>query len=240
MLYLIGLGLNERGISVEGLEALKKCKDVYLDGYTVEFPYTPKELEKVVGKKVTVADREFIESSDILRYAKKSNVALLVYGSPLTATTHTALMQEAGKQKIKYKVVLGASILDAIAETGLQNYKFGRITSMPTWQKDKHFAPDSFMEVLKENRFINAHSLILMDIGLDFRRALYQLRASVEKYDFKIKNIIICSRLGTKESKIFYGTPDELENKKVLAPYCLIIPGEMHFFEKEFLEGFRN
>ena len=31
MLYLIGLGLNERSISHEGLEAIEKCKRVYLD-----------------------------------------------------------------------------------------------------------------------------------------------------------------------------------------------------------------
>ena len=38
MLYLIGLGLNEKSISLEGLEAVKKCKKVYLEGYTVDFP----------------------------------------------------------------------------------------------------------------------------------------------------------------------------------------------------------
>ena len=39
MLYLIGLGLNEKGISLEGLEVIKKCRKVYLEEYTVNFPY---------------------------------------------------------------------------------------------------------------------------------------------------------------------------------------------------------
>ena len=31
MLHIIGLGLNEKGISIEGNETLKKCKKVYLE-----------------------------------------------------------------------------------------------------------------------------------------------------------------------------------------------------------------
>ncbi|KKM86908.1 hypothetical protein LCGC14_1274180 [marine sediment metagenome] len=46
MLYLIGLGLNEKGISLEGLEAVKKCEKVYLESYTAEIPYSKEDLEK--------------------------------------------------------------------------------------------------------------------------------------------------------------------------------------------------
>ena len=51
MLYLIGLGLNEKGITLEGIDAIKKCKKIYLEGYTVDFPYPITKLEKVIGKK---------------------------------------------------------------------------------------------------------------------------------------------------------------------------------------------
>ena len=44
--YLIGLGLNLKSISLEALEILKRCKRVYIENYTVEFPYNGKELEK--------------------------------------------------------------------------------------------------------------------------------------------------------------------------------------------------
>ncbi|MDD5699863.1 MAG: diphthine synthase [Candidatus Nanoarchaeia archaeon] len=240
MLYLIGLGLNEKGISLEGIEAIKKCKIVFLEDYTVEFSYSAEKLEKIIGKKVISANREFIENFDVLKDAKKSNIALLVYGSPLTATTHISLIQEAKKQKINYEIIYNASILDAVAETGLQLYKFGKITSMPAWQRDKNYQPDSFMDILKENRFINSHSLILIDIGLEFRKALFQLVFSAEKYDFSIDKMVVCSRLGTKDSRIFYGTIPELKGRKIDAPFCFIIPGEMHFFEKEILENFKN
>ena len=49
--YLIGLGLNPSSISVEALEVLKKCKKIYLEDYTSNFPYSIKKLEKTIRKK---------------------------------------------------------------------------------------------------------------------------------------------------------------------------------------------
>jgi diphthine synthase len=136
MLYIIGLGLNEKSISQEGLDAIKKCKEVYLDNYTVEFPYNIEKLEETIKKKILLANRDFVESFEIINRAKKEDIALLVYGNPLTATTHISLIQEAKKQKIKSEIIHNASILDAIAETGLQLYKFGKTTSLPNFEAD--------------------------------------------------------------------------------------------------------
>ena len=62
MLYIIGLGLNADGISKFGLQVVKRCKRVYLENYTVDFPYSQGELMEVLGKKVVPAGREFVES----------------------------------------------------------------------------------------------------------------------------------------------------------------------------------
>jgi len=235
MLYIIGLGLNIDGISKYGLEIAKRCKKVYLENYTVDFPYSIGELGEVLLKKIIPADREFVENFSIIDEAQKKDVALIVYGSPLTATTHISLIQEAKKMDVKYKVIYNASVLDAIAETGLQIYKFGKIASMPAWKKN--YEPDSFIKIIKENQSINAHSLILIDIGLDFQEALNQLKASAQKNNLKIKKIIVCQTLGTKKSKIFYKNIEEFEEYKgVRKPYCIIIPSKLHFIEKEMLE----
>lgn len=236
MLYLIGLGLNGKGISLEGLEILKNCEKVYLENYTVDFPYLEKDLEKVVKKKIISLGRERVESNEIVVEAKKENVALLIYGSPLTATTHVSIIEDAKKNKVKYKILYSGSIFDAIAETGLQIYKFGKITSIPKWQKN--FTPNSFVEVLKENKKIDAHSLILIDIGLDLKDALEELEKSAEEKDLKIGKILVCSQLGTESKKIIYGEIKHLKNKIVKKPYCLIIPGKLHILEKEILERF--
>jgi diphthine synthase len=238
MLYLIGLGLNLDGISVYGMETLKRCKRVYLENYTVDFPYSLGELENFLGKKTLPAGREFVEGLSIIDEAKKLDVALLVYGSPLTATTHITLIDEAKKSGIRFKVIYSSSILDGIAGTGLQLYKFGKISSMPTWKKS--FKPDSFMEVIKKNNSIDAHSLILCDIGLDFSEAIKQLEISAKNQKIKIKDLVVCQSVGTKKQKIIYGKIDEIKSHKdIQNPFCFIIPGKLHFLEKDFLEYFR-
>ncbi len=135
MLHIIGLGLDKESMSVEAKKILKKAHKVYLDTYTVMFPYDPLELEALIGKKITGLTREELESNKIVEEASKRDIALLVYGSPLTATTHISLMLEARKKHVPVKILHNASVLDAIAETGLQLYKFGKIASMPAWHK---------------------------------------------------------------------------------------------------------
>ena len=241
MLYLIGLGLDIGGISKEGLEILKRCKKVYLENYTVDFPYSFEELQHEMDKKITPLSREAVENLGFLDEAVKADVALLVYGNPLTATTHISILDEAKKSEIKIRVIYGASILDAVAETGLQLYKFGKITSMPRWDENKNFAPESFVEIVKENQSINAHTLILIDIGLDFQEALKQLEISAEEKKIKLRKIIVCQSLGTRNRKILYRTIEELrEFDGVKKPYCVIIPGKLHFMESDFLRNFEG
>lgn len=239
MLHLIGLGLNEKNISIQALEALKKCKKVYLEEYTVEFPYKKEALEKVIGKKIIVANRDFVENqaNEIAKESKKEEIAILVYGSPLTATTHASLLLELKKNKVKYQIIYSASVIDAVAESGLQLYKFGKTASMPKWQKS--FKPQSFIDIVRENQSIKAHSLILADIGLKFEDALEELEISASG-KINLDKIVVCSRLGTKDSKIFYGKVKDLMDKKILAPFCIIIPSELHFMEKEFLENYAS
>lgn len=230
MLYLIGLGLSHDSISKKGLEIAKRCKKVYLEDYTVELPYSPGAIEEVIGKKAVLAGREFVEGLRFLDEAKKTDVALLVYGSPLAATTHISIIQEAKKRKIKTEVIHNASIFDAVAETGLQLYKFGKTASMPS------FSADSYTEIIRDNLKMKAHSLILVDIGLGFQEALKRLDSDCAKNNIKIDKIIICSKLGTEESRIYYETINKLKSSKVKAPFCMVIPSELHFMEKEFLE----
>lgn len=235
MFYLIGLGLNEKGYSREAHDAIGDCEKIYLENYTVDFPYEIKNLEKEFkGKKLIFANRDFVESFKILDGAKKENVALLVYGNPLMATTHISLIEEAEKRKIKFAVVHGASVLDAVSETGLQIYKFGKITSMPAWIPEKKFTPESFIDIVKENLSIDAHSLILADIGLKFSDALNELKIAGRNRKIKFDKILVCEKLGTSESKIFYGHISEFEGKKISSPFCFIIPAKLHFMEKEF------
>jgi diphthine synthase len=235
MLHIIGLGLNEKGISIEGKETLKKCKKVYLENYTVEFPYKLEKLEKIINKKIISLDRTQVENEKLVIEAKEKNICLLVYGCPLFATTHISLIEDCKKNKVKYKIIYASSVFDAIAESGLQLYKFGKIASMPTWEKN--FTPDSFLDFVKENKSINAHSLILIDIGLSFKDALNQLIKGSKNKKFKLDKILVCSQLGFK-SKFYYNSINKLKKKKIKTPFCFVIPGKLHFLEEEVLERF--
>jgi len=222
MLYIIGLGLNEKGISKEGLLAIEKSKKVYLESYTVDFPYKIADLH--LGKKIVKLKREDVESEKLIKEAKSKKISLLVYGSPLFATTHMSLILDAEKAGVNVKIIYSAGVFDALGETGLQLYKFGKIASMPKQDNS------DFLKYVKENQKIKAHSLILVDIGLSYKESLRRLQVK--------EKIIICSQLGTEKSEIYYGKIDKLKNKDVKAPFCFIVPGELHFLEKEAIERF--
>ncbi|MEK6917585.1 MAG: diphthine synthase [Nanoarchaeota archaeon] len=231
MLYIIGLGLSEKGYSKEAYEAIKECKKIYLEGYTVDFPYKIKVLEKEFNEQIDILKRDKVENLGLIKEAKKEDICLLVYGAPLSATTHITLIQEAKKAKTKVKVIQGASVFDGISETGLQLYKFGKTTSIP------EFEADSFGEIIKENSSINAHTLLLVDIGLELDKALEKLENSAKKYEINLEKVVVCSRLGNKNSKIYYNNIAELKTKKVEKPFCIIVPGKLHFVEEEFLKN---
>lgn len=238
MLYLIGLGLNEGSYSREAEKAILNADEIYIENYTVDFPYDIKNLEKrFKRKKFLLADRKFVESLEIIEKSTKKNVVLLIYGSPLVATTHIVLISEAKKRNVEIKIISNASVLDAIGETGLQIYKFGKIASMPKWKDN--FNPNSFIDIIKDNQRINAHSLILIDIGLEFLDAIKQLEEVFNNFKIKFDKIVLCQSLGTKNQKIIYGKISELRKMKgIKKPFCLIIPAKMHFVEEEFLNQF--
>ncbi|MFH1521526.1 MAG: diphthine synthase [archaeon] len=186
-LYLIGTGMNKNSISADALKILKTCDKIYLENYTVNFLYSIQELEKTYNLKIQELDRQKVEDESILEEAKNSKIALLVYGDALSATTHIQLILEAKKQKIPYQIFHNASILTTIAETGLSLYKFGKTASMPNWAEHTN-KPTSFMNYIKENQSINAHTLILTDIGLEISPAIKQLLESAKGIKLPKKN----------------------------------------------------
>ena len=239
MLYLIGLGLDRKDISLRALEAIKKCKNVYLDVYTNIFHYKISDIEKSIGRKIIKAERALIEESDeIIKSAKKKDAALLVSGDPLAATTHIDLMLRAKKEKIPVRIIHAPSIFTAVSETGLQLYKFGKTASIPKWYES--FKPESFLDIIENNLKIKAHTLVLIDIGMSVNEALNQLSDAGRKRNVRLKEIIVCERIGTDEGRISRGAIEKLMIKKFRLPACIIIPAELHFIEDESLRLFKK
>lgn len=250
MLYLVGIGLcNEKDITLKGLEAVKKCDIVYLEGYTSVLCNAKKEnLERFYRKKIIIADREFVEEgTEILDNAKKSNVALLVIGDVCFATTHISLYLEAIKRKIKCKIIHNASVINAIGDIGLELYKFGRITSIPIHAKDV----ESPYNILYENKKAGAHTLILLDLEPKLGRfitigeAVSYLLSIEEKRKENVftkqTKCIAGIKLGCENKVVKYGMAKEFLTIKFNGfPQCLIVPSNnLHFVEEEALERFR-
>ncbi|PIN74312.1 diphthine synthase [Candidatus Woesearchaeota archaeon CG10_big_fil_rev_8_21_14_0_10_45_16] len=246
-LYIIGLGLSdEKDITVKGLEAIRKCEYIYLENYTSLLQCTKEDLEEFYGKKIIMADRSQSEqgSSEILEKARDHDTAFLVVGDPLSATTHIDLFREAKEQKVPVKVIHNASILTAVGITGLQLYKFGKTTSIPFIED--HPQLETPYNIIKENKERGAHTLCLLDLKPGENRFLtipeaLQILETIEerKKESLISDdllVVGCARLGSTDPSIRSGTLKEIKKLDFgKPPYCLIIPGKLHFVEEEML-----
>src|SRR3989338_2672772 len=166
-LFFIGIGLNdEKDISVKGLELVKKADFVYLENYTSKINTNVRHLEELYGKRVILADRKMVEmdaEKTILKQAKDKEVAFLIVGDPFAATTHMDLYLRAKRMAIKTIIVHNASVLTAIGVTGLQLYKFGKVTSIPM-NNDNVETP---YDALKLNQKNDLHTLFILDLKED-------------------------------------------------------------------------
>ena len=239
MLYLISLGLfDEQDISLRALEAARKCSKLYVEFYTTGMHTTLEKLSQLTGKPVQEIDRSGLEvgSGILLEEARKKDIGVLVGGDSLSATTHISLLLDARKKGIETRVIHGSSILTAVAESGLQLYKFGRAVTL-TREK-----PPSIYEAIRENKKSGLHTLVLLDIGMKVEDALTLLlemeslwKKGLVKPESRI--IALCQLGG--DSSVRYGPVRALLEDKSLnkTPAVLVVPGKMHFLEKEYLEG---
>ena len=247
MFTIIGLGLHdEQDITLRGLELAKEADIIFLEAYTSRlYQEDVDKLEKMIGKKIQKADREFLESGRILIHCHKHNVVLLVPGDPMVATTHSDLLLRAREEKIKTKIVHNAGIMNAVLDTGLQFYKFGKTTTITFWEGD--YKPTSFYDAISRNKKTGMHTLCLLDIDVLNDRYMVPEEAirrllliQKQRGENIIKDVIVCSRMGTPDEKIIYGNALHLQNMNFGKPlHCLIIPGDMHDMEKDFLKSFK-
>lgn len=243
MLILAGLGLyNEKDLSIRAIEAAKQSDLVFIETYTSPWRGDVKEVEKIIKKKIKELERFDLEenSKKLIDLAKEKNVLVFVPGDPLVATTHLALLLECLREGVKTKVIHNSSIVSAIAESGLHIYRFGATVTIP--KKEKNPMPKSVYETIKANLSNNLHTLCLLDIGLSVREALgtlLQLEASQrEGILSEEKNVVVCSRLGSNNSKIFFSSIAKLKEIEIDLPAVIVIPAKLHFSEKEYLSHF--
>ena len=97
-------------------------------------------------------------------------------------------------------------------------------------------SPDHLLNTIKQNQSIKAHSLLLVDIGLDIKTAKNQIKKAITSQNLNLPDkIILISQAGTENQKIIYNSLEKLPSQ-INRPYAFIIPSELSFTEKEFLE----
>lgn len=244
MLLLIGIGLwSAKSISVEGLEALRGCDAVFAEQYTNRMSADAiPQLERMCGKKIVVLGREDVEDGKkIIEAAKNQRVALLVPGDPMVATTHVSLLLAARKHGIETRVVHGSSILSAACECGLQAYKFGAACTLSFWSEN--YKPTSAYDTIARNKSIGLHSLVLLDITERPMHAHEALELLLKMEQERGKGLfspdaqlIVLSALGSGEARISCSSIKTLLEKELgNQPHALVVPGSLHFMEREAL-----
>lgn len=240
-LTLIGLGLfDEKDLSLRGIEEAKKSDKVYIEFYTSKWHGNLKKMTQIIGNEVVELKREYLEdrSNKILEEAKNQRIVVFIEGDPLVATTHISLILEARKQQIETKIIHNSSIVSAVAETGLHIYKFGSTVTIPFPQKTKGKIPESVFEAIMENRKRGLHTLCLLDIiaeeskFMTINEGLDIISVILDKND----KVVAFAEAGG-DSTIIYDTVTNLIKRNVKnIPAVIIIPGKLHFTEKEYLE----
>ena len=248
-LTFIGLGLfDAKDISLKGLEEIRNCDKVFAEFYTAKLTGTDiNKIEKAIGKKIEVLSRDETEKGDkIIESSMKRNVAFLTAGDPMVATTHVDLRLRAIKMGVKTRVIHGSSIVTAVPGLlGLQNYKFGRTTTLA--YPEKEYFPTSPYDIIKENKKNSLHTLILLDIQAEKNRYMTAnegmkiLLKMEEKHQENIlsKDSVICvvARAGSADPLTVADTIKNLIDRDFGPPlHTIVFPGKLHFMEIEALQ----
>jgi diphthine synthase len=250
MLTFVGLGLyDERSITIEGREALQDASTVFAEFYTSRLVGTSvPELASYHDVDLQVLDRATVERdpSEILAAAENAHVAFVTAGDTMVSTTHVDLRLRAEKRGIETRIVHGTTAQTAAGSlTGLQNYRFGKATTLPF--EDAHGGdgvPDSVVDTIEDNRSRGLHTLVYLDIKVDdphwdgteaFMTADHAVALLAEEFADTLG--VVVARAGSADPVVKADTLEALATDEFGRPlHLLIVPGELHAMERDALE----
>jgi diphthine synthase len=229
MITLIGLGLDNGEVTEKGLNTIREAEKVFAEFYTNTETINLERLEEKTDSKIEKLSRKGVEQEDtIIKEGEESNVAFLVSGDALTATTHYDIKHRAEEKGIDTEVVHAPSIFTSIAETGLNVYKFGRTVTLP-----EEGTPESVIKHIEKNDEIGLHSLILLDINLEADKAAGKILEM--KPEFSERETVVLERANLESQEFSKKTLKKVSNSEFgEPPHSLILPGKKSHKEEEF------
>ena len=251
MLTFVGLGLyDERSITVRGRDALRAADRVFAEFYTSTLAgATVADLEAEHGVDVEVRDREGVERDPepILAAAEAGDAVFLTAGDTMISTTHVDLRLRAARRGIDTRIVHGTTAEAAAASLcGLQNYRFGKATTLPfPWAHGGEGVPGSVVETVERNRECGLHSLVFLDIKVgtgpsgpdpDFEEYMTADRAA-ELLAGEVDGAgVAVARAGSPDPVVVADELSALAERSFGAPlHLLVVPGDLHVVEHDAL-----
>jgi len=253
-IYLIGLGIDYRlSLPKDVIHDLNNCEKIYWENYTSPAPYDIYDIEEIIQRRVEILDRNFLENyiERIIEEAKNKDIAILVNGDPLIATTHSYIIKYAHDIGVAYKVFHNSSILSAaIGESGLHVYKFG--PSGTIMREDR--APNTRnSDILENNLKLGLHTLFYLEYSSEDNYVMTPYDAFKQLVMYPVSNlldkidpyVIVLCGLGFKKhikTAFKYHTWEKetkricRELEKLRLPCIIIICGRLHFTEEEYIK----
>jgi diphthine synthase len=250
MLWFVGTGINGyRGLSIAALDVLRKCDIVYIERFTSALSEVDLQgLNSLLEIHTKPVQRWFVEDGrDLLEAARTKDVALVTYGDPLIATTHSELRSRAAKDSIKTAILHSASgIASIIGESGLHVYKFGRMVTMMSELQ----SAVTVYNTIFQNLLAGSHTLILteynhndeskepffLDPSSVFKMLLDAERVHKHEIFSDDTFAVVASRVGMQDQKITSGKVKSLLKVEFgIGPHSVIITGALHFTETQAL-----
>jgi diphthine synthase len=252
MLTFVGLGLyDERSVTVAGRDAIRDADRVFAEFYTSRLVGTDIEtLEDALETTIELRDRAGIEQDPepILEAAESDDVVFCTAGDTMVSTTHTDLRLRAADRGIETRIVHGTTAQTAAGSlTGLQNYRFGKATTLPF--EDAHGGdgvPDSVVATIEDNRDRDLHTLVYLDIKVDdphwddsddtYMTASHAAAMLAEPFPDTLG--VVVARAGSPDPLVVADTLDELAAQSFGDPlHLLVIPGSLHPLEADAVES---
>jgi diphthine synthase len=243
MLTFVGLGLyDERSVTVAGREAIEAADRVFAEFYTSHLVGADvPDLERYHDATIEVRDRAGVEQdpAPILDAATAGDAVFCTAGDPMISTTHVDLRLRAHERGIETRVVHGTTAQTAASSlSGLQNYRFGKATTLPFERAHGgDGVPDSVVDTLDENRERGLHTLVYLDIKAaddDYMSASTAAALLADDYEDTLA-VAVC-RAGSPESTVTADRLSALATREFGPPlHLLVVPGDLHLLERDAL-----
>ena len=251
MLTFVGLGLyDERSVTVAGADAIAAADRAFAEFYTSHLVGAHvADLEAYHGIDVEVRDRAGVEQDPepILAAAASEDVVFLTAGDTMISTTHVDLRLRAEERGIQTRVVHAPTAESAASGlTGLQNYRFGKATTLPfEWAHGADGVPSSVVETLEANRERGLHTLCYLDIKVDHPRvegdeymtASHAAGMLAEHWESDALGVVV-ARAGAPDTTVRADRLTALGEADFGEPlHLLVVLGDLHHVETDALSG---